>query len=110
MHDGNKSESLPWIFFKDGIRELHLLKGLEEQEVVGLLDILKRVKKTSPEEDDLLTLIWEKDFTLLRYRFIDLTLESKKPIEVSIPAERPQQLPPPQEMEAEPEARPGIVR
>jgi hypothetical protein len=110
MHETNKSESLPWLFFKDGIRELRLLKGIEEQEVVGLLDILKRVKKASPEEDDLLTLIWEKDFTLLRYRFVDLTLENTHPVEASVPAERPQTLPPPQQMEAEPEARPGIVR
>ena len=109
MHEANKSESLPWIFFKDGIRELRLMKGFEEQEVVGLLDILKRVKKASPEEDDLLTLIWEKDFTLLRYRFIDLTLENNVPIEASVPAER-EPVPPPQQMEPEPEARPGIVR
>ncbi len=109
MHEANKSESLPWLFFKDGIRELRLMKGFEEQEVVGLLDILKRVKKASPEEDDLLTLIWEKDFTLLRYRFIDLTLENNVPIEASVPAER-EPVPPPQQMEPEPEARPGIVR
>lgn len=109
MHEANKSESLPWLFFKDGIRELRLMKGFEEQEVVGLLDILKRVKKASPEEDDLLTLIWEKDFTLLRYRFIDLTLENNNPIEASVPAER-EPVPPPQQMEPEPEARPGIVR
>ena len=110
MHETNKSESLPWLFFKDGIRELRLLQGFDEQEVVGLLDILKRVKKASPEEDDLLTLIWEKDFTLLRYRFVDLTLQNTNPIEASVPAERPQQMPPPQQMEPEPEARPGIVR
>jgi HEAT repeat protein len=110
MHEINKSESIPWLFFKDGIRELRLLKGFEEQEVVGLLEILKRVKKASPEEDDLLTLIWEKDFTLLRYRFIDLTLENPNPIEASVPAEQRQPVPPPQQMEPEPEARPGIVR
>jgi hypothetical protein len=109
MHEANKSESLPWVFFKDGIRELRLMKGFEEQEVVGLLDILKRVKKASPEEDDLLTLIWEKDFTLLRYRFIDLTLENNAPIEATVPAER-EPVTPPQQMEPEPEARPGIVR
>jgi HEAT repeats len=110
IHEATKSESLPWVFFKDGIREVRLMKGFEEQEIVGLLDILKRVKKASPEEDDLLTLIWEKDFTLLRYRFIDLTLEDKHPIEASVPAERPTQIPPPQQLEPEPEARPGIVR
>jgi hypothetical protein len=110
MHETNKSESLPWIFYKDGIREIRLMKGFEDQEIVGLLDILKRVKKAAPEEDDLLTLLWEKDFVFLRYRFIDLTLENKQPIEASVPAERPEPLPPPAEMEAAPEPRPGIVR
>lgn len=110
MHEANKSESLPWLFYKDGIREIRLLKGFEEQEIAGLLDILKRVKKAAPEEDDLLTLLWEKDFVFLRYRFIDLTLENNNPIEASVPAERPEPVPPPEQIEAAPEARPGIVR
>lgn len=110
MHESNKSESLPWVFYKDGIREIRLLKGFEEQEIAGLLDILKRVKKAAPEEEDLLTLLWEKDFAFLRYRFIDLTLENNNPIEASVPAERPAPVPPPEQMEAAPEARPGIVR
>jgi hypothetical protein len=70
------SESLPWLFFKDGVRELRLLRGFEAEELDKLLGILQRVRKASPDEDDLLTLLWEGDFVFLRYRYIDLALES----------------------------------
>ena len=70
------SESLPWLFYKDGVRELRLLRGFETEELDKLLGILQRVRKASPEEDDLLTLLWEGDFGFLRYRYIDLALET----------------------------------
>jgi len=73
---GRGSESLPWLFYKDGVRELRLLRGFEADELDKLLGILQRVRKASPEEDDLLTLLWEGDFIYLRYRYIDIALET----------------------------------
>lgn len=70
--EASRSESLPWLFYKDGLRELTILQGFETDEVVVLLDILQRVRKALPDEDDLLTLLWEQDFAYLRYRFIDI--------------------------------------
>jgi HEAT repeat protein len=69
------SDSLPWLFYKDGVRELRLLPGFEAEELDKLLDILQRVRKASPEEDDLLTLLWEGDFVFLRYRYVDVAME-----------------------------------
>ena len=74
------SDSLPWIFYKDGVRELRLVPGFELEEVDRLLGILQRVRKASPEEDDLLTLLWQGDFLLLRYRFVDLSQEATVPL------------------------------
>ena len=74
------SDSLPWIFFKDGVRELRMLRGFEVDEIDKLLDILQRVRKASPDEDDLLTLLWEGDFVYLRYRYVDLSQESTVPV------------------------------
>ena len=34
--------------------------------------IMQRVRKASPDEDDLLTLLWEAEFVFLRYRYVDL--------------------------------------
>ena len=70
------SDSLPWLFYKDVVRELRLLRGFEIEELDKLLGIMQRVRKASPDEDDLLTLLWEGDFVFLRYRYIDLTLET----------------------------------
>ena len=69
------SDSLPWLFYKDGVRELRLLPGIEAEELDKLLGIMQRVRKASPDEDDLLTLLWEGDFIFLRYRYVDVALE-----------------------------------
>ena len=69
------SDSLPWLFYKDGVRELRLLPGIESEELDKLLGIMQRVRKASPDEDDLLTLLWEGDFIFLRYRYVDVALE-----------------------------------
>ncbi len=69
------SDSLPWLFYKDGVRELRLLPGIEAEELDKLLNIMQRVRKASPDEDDLLTLLWEGDFVFLRYRYVDVSLE-----------------------------------
>ena len=74
------SDSLPWIFYKDGVRELRLLRGFEVEEVDKLLGILQRVRKASPDEDDLLTLLWQGDFVNLRYRYVDLSVEASAPL------------------------------
>lgn len=71
-HEGSRSESLPWVFYKDGLRELTIMQGFDQEEVATLLDIMQRVRKASPDEDDLLTLLWEQEFAYLRYRFIDI--------------------------------------
>jgi HEAT repeat protein len=81
LHEPSKSgDSLPWLFFKDGVREIRLLRGFEESELVSLLDILQRVRKTTADEDDLLTLLWEADFAHLRYRYIDLGMDPAAPL------------------------------
>jgi hypothetical protein len=77
LSEGSRgSDSLPWLFYKDGVRELRFLRGFEAEELDKLLGIMQRVRKASPDEDDLLTLLWEGDFIFLRYRYIDLTLET----------------------------------
>jgi hypothetical protein len=77
LSEGSRgSDSLPWLFYKDGVRELRFLRGFEAEELDKLLGIMQRVRKASPDEDDLLTLLWEGDFVFLRYRYLDLTLET----------------------------------
>ncbi len=76
------SDSLPWTLFKDGLRELTLLKGFEAKEISSFLDIIPKVRHALPNQDDLLTLLWEQEFTTLQYRYVDVSDESA-PLESS---------------------------
>jgi hypothetical protein len=74
---GSKStDNLAWLFFKDGVRELTLVKGFEESEAVKLLQMIQRARRGGTDEDDLVTMLWEADFAFLKYRYVDLLLDS----------------------------------
>jgi hypothetical protein len=76
------SDSLPWTLFKDGLRELTLQRGFEEKELVDFLGIIPKVRHALPSQDDLLTLLWEQEFTTLQYRYADVSDDSA-PLEAS---------------------------
>jgi hypothetical protein len=69
------SDNLAWLFYKDGVRELRMVKGFDEAEVVKFLEIVQRARKGSADEDDLVTMLWEADFQLLTYKYVDLLQE-----------------------------------
>lgn len=84
MNEPDKTtDALPWVLYKDGLRELRLLKGVEVQEFVGLIDVITRVRKASNDEDDLLTVLWEKEFSHIRYRYVDLLVDGMQPLDPS---------------------------
>lgn len=67
--------SLAFLFYKDGLRELRFMKGIEDWEIDGLIEVIKRSDNINQLEDDLVTLIWEKDFTHIGYLATDEFLE-----------------------------------
>ncbi len=72
----NKSESLAWTLFKDGMRILVLRTGCEEEEIVRFLQIVNQAKLLPADAgDDLSTMLWEQDFEFIQYRFPDLFSE-----------------------------------
>ncbi len=77
--------SLPFLFFKDGIQSLFFYKGISKDELSEFLEIIKFVSHLPPEESDIVTILWEKDFPSIRYYAPDDFLESKIGLEVEIP-------------------------
>ena len=75
------SDNVAWLLYKDGIRELTMLKGFELEELSVFFGLLQRVRKASDDDDDLLTLMWEREFATLQYRYVDLTQESGPGVE-----------------------------
>jgi HEAT repeat protein len=69
---GNRSESLSWSLFKDGMRAITFRRGAEAEELPRLLTIINQVRFLPPDAgDDLPTLLWEHEFEFIEYRFID---------------------------------------
>jgi hypothetical protein len=68
-------ESLAFVFFKDGIRELQFSKGLEFKEMMDFLNIVRKSDFLNRMEDDLVTLLWEKDFSHITFTTVDEFLE-----------------------------------
>ena len=68
-------ESLAFVFFKDGIRELQFSKGLEFKEMMDFLNIVRKGDFLNRMEDDLVTLLWEKDFSHITFTTVDEFLD-----------------------------------
>lgn len=71
----SRNDSLAFLFFKDGIREIKLLPGLETDELDRFLGVLQKARKLVPEGDDLLTVLWEADLRHFEYQYVDLLAE-----------------------------------
>lgn len=111
---GKTADSLPWLFYKDGVRELRFQKGFEEEDLVGFLDIIQRARRQNPDEDDLLVMLWERDLLHLRYKYVELADEGLALGELT-PSIEPHTIEPPRAddpvrpEEQLLESRPGLV-
>lgn len=77
----NRSDSLAFLFFKDGIRKITMLPGIEQDELTRFLGVIQRTRRGRGEGDDLLTILWEADLVHFKYQYVDLLAEG-----VEIPA------------------------
>jgi len=89
--------SVPFLFYQDGIRELHLLRGLDEKELDAFLSLIARAGAVNNLEDDLVTLLWEREFPHLDFLAVDsyldemavTTCETAEELRAHLPAEPP---------------------
>lgn len=72
---GGDSGDLPFLFYKDGVRDLTFTPGFED-EVSRFLGVVARASQVRAEEDDLVTLLWEADLDYLRYNFVEVAAEA----------------------------------
>ena len=71
----SRADSLAFLFFKDGVREIAFAPGIESDELERFLSVLQRARKLVPEGDDLLTVLWEEDLRYFTYQYVDLLAE-----------------------------------
>ncbi len=72
-HQPSRSEGLAWQLYKDGVRRVTLLPGVEADEIQRFLQVLNRSRMLPADAgDDLLTLLWEQEFVLISYLFVEV--------------------------------------
>jgi hypothetical protein len=70
-------KSLPFFFFKDGMRKLFFYDGLEKDELAEFLELLKQESQKPSDEGDIVTALWEKDFPSIQYYAPEEFLEAR---------------------------------
>jgi len=62
-------DNFAFRFFKDGIRQLALLPGVEEGELAEFIELLAHSRQA--HDDDLLATLWHRDFKTIRMDYVD---------------------------------------
>ncbi len=85
----DKSDSIPWTLFKDGVRSVTFVPGVEHREILTLLHVIKDARTLAQDaSDDLLTLLWRQDFQHFRYTFVELGYDDVPRLESERAADR----------------------
>jgi hypothetical protein len=72
---GEGRENLPFQFYKDGVRALTFLPGFEN-EIERFMDVMARARQIDAgSADDMVTLLWEQEFSSLLYSYVDVLAE-----------------------------------
>lgn len=90
LRAGEGRDSLAFLFYKDGIRNLVMEAGFEE-ESESFLTVLSQARALeATSEDDVVTLLWEADLEHLQYTYVDVLQEGLKLPEGGGPSQRPE--------------------
>ncbi|TVP57316.1 MAG: HEAT repeat domain-containing protein [Gemmatimonadales bacterium] len=73
--NSNRSDSLAFLLFRDGVRDIKFRRGLETEELEPFLEVLHRARHAQGDADDLVTLLWDRDFRHFEYEVVDLLAE-----------------------------------
>lgn len=66
-YNPEKEDNIALFFFKDGLREITFKKGLLQEELEEFLKVIAMDFDREVVEDDIVTLLWEKDFENIQY-------------------------------------------
>jgi hypothetical protein len=70
-------KSLPFFFFKDGLQILFFYQGLDRQEILEFLELIKGEAQKPAEDSDVVAALWERDFPNIQYYAPDEFLENR---------------------------------
>ena len=65
--DSEREEGIAYVLYKDGIRVLSFLKGLDQSESDDFIEVMETGLGSRELEEDLVTMLWEKDFNHINF-------------------------------------------
>jgi hypothetical protein len=71
-HNADRNDSLAFRFYADGVRGITIKEGLEVGELRSLLEVLRKAIDGPNGQDDVVTLLWERDFRHVEYVYMSL--------------------------------------
>ena len=75
IETGSGRDNLAFLFYKDGVRQLTFLDGFQD-EIDGFLSVVHRARAADQQgDDDMVTLLWEEEFTCFQYSYVDALAE-----------------------------------
>jgi len=80
-HNPEREDNLALFFFKDGVRELTFTHGLKRDELEEFLKILNSDIESDQVSDDVVTLLWEREFEHIMYVVDELYLTDEDVID-----------------------------
>jgi len=104
VHQKNPGEeNLGLLLFRDGIQWLEFQEGVEIEEISGFIKLLNKYgERQEDAEGDLVTALWEADFSHLKHKAVDVYWEAEPLIDLSMVSARdPEQRPPVEAQEEE---------
>jgi HEAT repeat protein len=74
LEEPNPDESIPFAFYRDGIRRLDLSQGLDDKELEVLVSATAEGFAFSGLGDDIVSYLWRHDLEHVRYVVVDTTI------------------------------------
>ncbi|MGB9836755.1 MAG: HEAT repeat domain-containing protein [Candidatus Saccharicenans sp.] len=75
--DEISSKSLPFFFYKDGLRVLAFYQGMSEEEIQEFLELVRTESAKPAEESDVVNALWLKDLPNVQYYAPEEFLENR---------------------------------
>jgi HEAT repeat protein len=80
-----RTDNMALLLFADGIRQISCRKGLSMDEITDFIDILRFAPKSqTSDDDDIVTLLWEKNIKNMGYAAVEDTIDDNFAIEESL--------------------------
>jgi len=84
------AKSIPYLFYKDGMKKLVVLREIDKTELRDFLDVIRKTALLPLDESDIVVALWEKDFANVRifapdeYLLSKIDIFTKQPLDMFI--------------------------